>query len=99
MLITTTKQNDNHVAVLFEINPVSRAVVNTQLADACADGLNITRQTISQPKKPRGNHRFYPLVFQTGLPTAEYFSLKNMLHNAPCILKTTCEFYKSAQGE
>jgi hypothetical protein len=41
-LVATSEKDNKHVALAYEIDPVSRAITNTKLRDTFSDGTNIT---------------------------------------------------------
>jgi hypothetical protein len=74
-LVAAGKQNDSACSTSNEINPVSRPIVDAQLADAFANRFHIAEQARLQSNNSLGDPSLGVGIAQTGKPMFEQFGL------------------------
>ncbi len=78
--------------MLLKIDPVAGAVVNTQLANALTDRLNVTQKAVGYPEDPRRNDRLCAVILELAFPRHERGGLFDRFHRSIVV-------YKSRQGK
>src|SRR5665213_799312 len=70
--VTTTKQKNHRLAPLPEINPITAAMMDTQLADAFAYRRGVSRMSIRQAVQPRRDQCPRPFVLERRPPLVKH---------------------------
>lgn len=71
------------MALLPEVDPITRSIVNTQLTDTLAHGSHVTGQAVGEAENPRRDGGFGAPVFQGVFP---FLKGRCLLYFEHCLL-------------
>ena len=80
VVVATGEQDEQGCAFLAEVDAVTRAVIDTHLRDATADGLHVAGKPEGEAKNPRLDAGVGPRIFQAIQPSLKFRGLADLAH-------------------
>ena len=73
--VATAEQDDDRIAALLEIYPISGTVVDAQLTDPLSDRFRVADMAVSQPSQTQRDHCASSLILEIHTPLVECLGL------------------------